>query len=234
LPCLRIGVTTQDASGRSAGASQVEAVERTARLLEHLGHRIEAYAYPPEAEPAAWFDSLWTVDVAHLVNERARVLGREPREEELEPYTWAALRHVASLGATGQLEARLAMKRAAVAILGSMAHLDVVLTPALGEDPPPLGVLNFEANGSDLARWGARGYAFAPFSVPANLSGQPAASCPVMVNARGLPVGVQIAARPGEDLLVLQLAHAMEQAGHWQAAPASLVARLERVPAGST
>jgi amidase len=215
LPRLRIGLATADASGQQAGPSQVEAVERTARLLEHLGHRIEAYAYPPETQPEVWFDNLWTVDVAHLVEERTREIGRPPREEELEPYTWAALRHVDSLSATGQLEARLAMKRAAVAILGSMAQLDVVLTPALGEDPPPLGLLNFEANGSDLARWGARGYAFAPFSLPANLSGQPAASCPVMVNARGLPVGVQIAARPGEDLLVLKLAHEIEKATDW-------------------
>ena len=92
-----------------------------------------------------------------------------------------------------------------------MADLDVVLSPTLGEDPPALGVLNFQANGSDLAQWSARGYAFAPFVGPRTSSGQPAASCPVAVNARRLPVGVQLAAAPGEDLLVLQLAHQIER-----------------------
>ena len=73
------------------------------------------YAYPPEAQPEAWFDSLWTVDVARLVDERSREIGRPPREDELEPYVWAALRHARSLSATDWLAARLAMKQAAVA-----------------------------------------------------------------------------------------------------------------------
>ncbi len=215
---LRIGITVSDATGSLAGPAQVEAVERTARVLEDLGHHLESYILPPEAQPEAWFDSLWTVDVAHLVNERTRDLGRSPREDEFEPYVWAALRHARALSAADWLAARLAMKRAAVAILQSMEHLDVVLTPTLGEDPPALGVLNFEANGSDLAQWSERGYRFAPFVGAANLSGQPAASCPVGVTARGVPVGVQVAGQPGADLLVLQLALEVEQASNWREA----------------
>lgn len=215
-PRLRIGLAMTDAGGRLAGRSQIEAVERTARLVEGLGHHIEPYQFPPEAQPEAWFDSLWTIDVAHLVDERTREIGRPPHEDELEPYVWAALRHARGLGAIDWLTARLAMKRAAVAILGSMAHLDVVLSPTLSEDPPARGVLDFEANGSDIEVWSARGYAFAPFVAAANLSGQPAASCPVVVNDRGLPVGVQIAAHPGEDHLVLRLARQVEQASDWQ------------------
>ena len=226
-PRLRIGVATADATGRPAGPSQVDAVGRTARLLEGLGHHVEPYAFPPEAHPEEWFDSLWTVDVALIIEERSQELGRGPREDELEPYLWAALDHARSLSATDWLRARLAMKRAAVAILTSMQHLDAVLSPTLGEDPPALGLLNFEANGSDLASWSARGYAFAPFVAAANLTGQPAASCPVSVNARGLPVGVQVASRPGEDLLVLRLAQEIELAAGWQAALVGLQDRLQ-------
>ncbi|HVG49508.1 MAG TPA: amidase [Rubellimicrobium sp.] len=225
-PRLRIGVAMADATGRRAGPSQVAAVERTARLLEGLGHRLEPYAFPPAAQPEAWFDSLWTVDVALLVEKRSQDLGRGPREDELEPYLWAALDHARGLSATDWLRARLAMKQAAVAILGSMRHLDAVLSPTLGEDPPALGVLNFAANGSDLAAWSARGYAFAPFVAAANLTGQPAASCPVMVDARGLPVGVQVAGRPGDDMLVLGLAREIEQATEWPSSLAALQGRL--------
>lgn len=212
---LRVGLATTDPTGRTAGPAQVAAVEKAAQLLEELGHHVAPYAYPPEAEPQVWFDSLWTVDMAYLVDERARDLGRPPREDELEPYVWAALRHARSLSATDWFAARLGMKNAAVAILQSMADLDIVLSPTLGEDPPARGVLDFQANGSDLARWSARGYAFAPFVGAANLSGQPAASCPLVINARGLPVGVQIAAAPGEDLLVLQLSREIEWVSDW-------------------
>lgn len=223
---LRIGTTTTDPTGRLADPSLVEAVERTARLLENLGHHIEPYELPAAAQPEAWFDSLWTVDVAHLVDERARALGRLPREDEFEPYVWAALRHARALSAADWLAARLAMKQAAVTILRSMEHLDVVLTPTLGENPPAVGVLNFEANGSDLARWSARGYMFAPFVGAANLSGQPAASCPVPIDARDIPVGVQIAGHPGSDLLLLQLAREIERASDWQAVLSRLQRRL--------
>ena len=83
---LRIGVATTDATGRPAGPAQIEAVERTALLLEGLGHNIEPYAIPSAAQPEAWFDSLWTVDVVRLVDERVHELARPPREDELEPY----------------------------------------------------------------------------------------------------------------------------------------------------
>ena len=113
-----------------------------------------------------------------------------------------------------------------MAILQSMEHFDIVLTPTLGEDPPALGVLNFEANGSDLARWSERGYTFAPFVGAANLSGQPAASCPVAISTRGIPIGIQIAGHPGDDLLVLQLALEIEQASDWKDALNRLQERL--------
>jgi len=214
---LRIGVTFEDAMGHRVGEAQADAVERAARLLEMSGHRVEPYRYPPEAQGGPWFDALWTVDLLHLVRERSAELGREPREEELEPMTWALLRLAERLTALDHLRARLAMVEAAQAIGRSMEPLDIVLSPALSEDPPPLGELTFEANGRDLDRWTARGYGFAPFAIPANLAGQPAAACPVMVSERGPPVSVQIAGRPGDDLLVLRLAAELEDATGWLA-----------------
>lgn len=220
LESLRIGVTVTDALGRCAGAGHVAAVERVAELLEARGHRMIRYAYPAEAQGGPWFDALWTVDVLHLVRERAEELGREPREDELESSSWALLRLAERLTALDHLRARLAMVAAAQAIARSMNRLDLVLSPALSEDPPPLGTLTFERNGSDLGRWTRRGYSFAPFALPANLAGQPAASCPVTVNERGLPVAVQIASWPGSDALVLRAAKEIEQAVGWH--PSSL------------
>jgi amidase len=216
LPRLRIGVALDDPGGRRAGASQAAAVERTARLLSGLSHHLEPYAFPPEALPGPWFDALWTTDILHLVQERAAELGRDPREEELDGLTRAALRHARTLSAADCLAARLAMGQAAQAMGRSMEHLDIVLTPSLATDPPALGELDFGANGQDLDRWNARGYAFAPFSTPANLAGQPSASCPVMIGGNGLPLAVQITGKPGADLLVLQLARELEDATEWQ------------------
>jgi amidase len=52
------------------------------------------------------------------------------------------------------------------------------------------------------------------------VTGLPAISVPCGFTPEGLPVGVQIVGRPGDDLGVLQLAHAFEGAtGFWKNRP---------------
>ncbi|MDB5659424.1 MAG: hypothetical protein JWS10_2039 [Cypionkella sp.] len=132
---LRIGLCTRDAHDRSAGAAQVAAAEKVALMLESMGHVVLPYAFPVEAQSGPWFDALWTVDVLHLVEERARELGRQPEHDELEPMTWAFLDRAKQLSALGLLDARIKMTAVAHAIGRSMDGIDLVLTPALSEDP---------------------------------------------------------------------------------------------------
>jgi amidase len=90
------------------------------------------------------------------------------------------------------------------------AEYDLLLTPALAERPLRIG----ECNGmgehpmEDLARSGR----FTPYSALANVTGQPAIALPLGVGPDGLPVAVQLVAKPlGEDTL-LQVAAQMESA----------------------
>jgi aspartyl-tRNA(Asn)/glutamyl-tRNA(Gln) amidotransferase subunit A len=57
-----------------------------------------------------------------------------------------------------------------------------------------------------------------------NLSGFPAISvpCGFSTDPPGLPIGLQISARPFQDALVLALAHAYEQATDWHLKKPSL------------
>jgi aspartyl-tRNA(Asn)/glutamyl-tRNA(Gln) amidotransferase subunit A len=54
-----------------------------------------------------------------------------------------------------------------------------------------------------------------PFTYPFNLTGQPGASVPVGLTARGLPVGLQIVGRRHADRTVLAAAAAYEAACPW-------------------
>ncbi len=48
-----------------------------------------------------------------------------------------------------------------------------------------------------------------------NVAGTPAISLPAGRSAAGLPIGVQLAALPGEERLLLELAHELEQLRPW-------------------
>jgi amidase len=53
------------------------------------------------------------------------------------------------------------------------------------------------------------------FTVPHNIMGTPAMSLPLAMHATGVPIGVQIAAKPADEHILLQLATALEQAMPW-------------------
>jgi aspartyl-tRNA(Asn)/glutamyl-tRNA(Gln) amidotransferase subunit A len=60
------------------------------------------------------------------------------------------------------------------------------------------------------------------FTFPYNLTGLPAISIPCGFDREGLPIGLQIAARPFDEMTLFAVAHAYEHAHDW----------VERVPAG--
>jgi aspartyl-tRNA(Asn)/glutamyl-tRNA(Gln) amidotransferase subunit A len=53
------------------------------------------------------------------------------------------------------------------------------------------------------------------YTISVNLAGIPAISVPCGFTKKGLPVGMQILARPFNEELLLRLAHAYEQATEW-------------------
>jgi aspartyl-tRNA(Asn)/glutamyl-tRNA(Gln) amidotransferase subunit A len=88
---------------------------------------------------------------------------------------------------------------------------DLLLSPAVS-------VAAFPADRLQPAHWPEHAWdwvAWAEFSYPFNLSGNPAASVPCGFTADGLPVGLQIVGRRFDDLGVLQAAAAFERAHPW-------------------
>ena len=57
--------------------------------------------------------------------------------------------------------------------------------------------------------------AWYPYTMPFNLTGNPAVSLPVGLGADGLPLAIQLIARTGEDARLLQVAAALERARPW-------------------
>ena len=93
-------------------------------------------------------------------------------------------------------------------------NYDLLLTPTMpteafgAKGPPPS-----EIDGEPIPLLGA-----VAFTYPFNLTGHPAASVPAGFTEKGLPVGLQIIGPHLRDELVLQMAHAYEEARPWKEA----------------
>ena len=89
--------------------------------------------------------------------------------------------------------------------------VDVVVTPTTPITAWKIGDWHVEVGGRQesvlAASW--------RFTYPFNLTGLPAVSVPCGFDRRGLPIGLQIAARPYDEMTLLRVAHAYERTHDW-------------------
>ena len=90
---------------------------------------------------------------------------------------------------------------------------DLLLTPTLARRPVELGYIPMTA--TDIDGYWDRLFRYIPFTPQQNLSGQPAISLPLAMSDDGLPIGIQFAARFGDEATLLRIAGQLEQAMPW-------------------
>ncbi len=215
---LRIACISHTVDGLSV-APEIEArLMDAARLVEGLGHEVVPARFPAEvaelATGEAWMP-LWLMDIAMLIRDRTRELGREPGPNDIETMPRYAVERIGRMSAHEYLDVRRLAHRLCLAMLHAFSAFDLVMTPATGTLPPAVGALDANAPDFDLVRWGAAGYTFAPFSELFNVTGQPAASLPLFQSASGLPIGIQLVGRQDEDHRLLRVAADLEAATAW-------------------
>jgi amidase len=175
------------------------AVERVARTLEKLGHRIEVRAMNLPAGVVEELLPIWQATAASAP-----------------VHDWSLTQPVTRwLGERGRaVDARAVertIERLSQQVLAQLGDCDAWLTPTVAVRPPRIGAWRGMAPASVFAEASKLGVFTAPF----NISGQPAVSIPAGRSSRGHPIGVQIAGRPLADGLVLALARQVEQALPW-------------------
>jgi amidase len=144
-------------------------------------------------------------------------------EGDLRPLTrW--LRDRGRALAPDELEAALQLMAVhAERAVDETAHLDIVLTPTLADVPAVVGGIRDDADPSADFEAQKR---FTPYTSPYNMTGQPAVSLPLHWTGDdpktsgasprpGLPVGVQLVARPMHESVLLGLAAQLEAARPW-------------------
>jgi amidase len=212
---LRVGVLARHHDSE-VHPDCVAAAEGTGRLLESLGHRVEA-SYP---EPIAGSPLLeHTVVVIAAAQARAvesfgQLIGRELGPEDMDCDNWAVSemgRQVSATRYLAALEAHHGFQRDVAAWW--TGGFDLLVTPTIAAPPPRVGEMRPDpAKPLDAFM---RSGSLLPFTIPFNITGQPAVSLPLHSNQAGLPIGVQLVAAFGREDLLIRVAAQLEQAVEW-------------------
>lgn len=194
----------------------VSAAREAGMMLEALGHSVDEEVPPPDPnfDLIETFLTRWYAGQTETLDQFSVLLGREIGAADVEPLTWAMAeegrrRH------SGQYLSAISQHQAIGRMLGIWfeAGHDLLLTPTMGELPPPLG--SFAADPEDPLKAIHRGEKTAGFTALINATGQPAISLPLGWSEDGLPIGVQLIAPLGREDLLLRVASQVEEAHPW-------------------
>jgi amidase len=217
LKRLRIGYTTLSPSHVETYDAGVKGVMKAAKLCEGLGHRVAPMSFA-DFDYVTAYSHARTVyaqghrDVYHL----ARSLkGSEPCGDDFMRFMFESARSAEAFTAHQYVAAIEGIRLAARQLESACDPFDLVLTPMTVGPAPKIGHNHMHRTELEEYHATLRDYGM-PFSVPFNMSGQPACSIPISLDELGLPVGLQIVGKWGDDAKVLALAAQLEVAAPWR------------------
>jgi len=214
---LRIGVLTRAPGEQfTVHPECVAAAENAGRLLEKLGHRVEA-GHPAaldEQELGQHFSTMYATNAARLVEVLSLFCGRQLGAADFDNFNWTLAELGRAVSAT-QFIAALEWIHGFTRRIASWweSGFDLLLTPTLTLPPPPLGY--FDPAREDPMLVGMKASQFAAYTLPFNMTGRPAISLPLHWTPDGLPVGVQLVAAFGREDLLIRVAAQLEAAAPW-------------------
>ena len=186
-------------------AEVLEASTKAARAFEDMGCVVEDVAVEIE-DPFDAFWNLFTTNVAatfdHLVEGRADQLTWYGRESFDKAHSVSGVEYAKAVGYLDLLKAQFA---------DVFDRYDLLLSPATASTAFPVGSPPPAIGGREVHWfWG-----YTPFTFPINMIGYPAASLPCGLSSEGLPIGLHVVGRHGDESSVVAASAAFEEAMPW-------------------
>ncbi|OLT40709.1 amidase [Saccharomonospora sp. CUA-673] len=196
---LRIGLQLDAGVGLPVEPAVAEAVEAAARRFAAAGATVEPVSPWLSRDMLDGLDRFW----------RTRMLAElsaldAATEATVLPYIAAWGRSAEGLSGVDVYDGFTQMDRIAVAALRATERFDIVLSPTCPVSPQAFD--SPSATGDPT-----RPFEHIAFTLPYNMSGQPAVSVDCGRTPDGLPIGLQIAGRRFDDVGVLRAAALYEQ-----------------------
>ena len=209
---LRVAFMRKPVGGAPLDPVLVAAVERTAKLLEGLGHQVEEAA--PDYDAAASGEALGTIMAANTwTNIQIRANGRVPGPDDLEPVTRQAAEHGRQISAHDYIRAVQTFHRTGRQLGAFFERHDVLLSPTIARVSLPLGEVRMDGSSEQYQQGLAPMVAFTSVC---NAAGVPAMSMPLAWSEDGLPIGLQFIGRFGAEEMLFSLAAELERAQPWR------------------
>jgi amidase len=232
---LRIAYSFEPGLGSVLHPENRQGLESTIALLRSLGHELIEVSLPLDAPSfIGGYASLISAEVAATLRLAETLVGRAAGSDDLELNTWV-LAKLGEAQSGGEIAFALqSMQGFARRWLEWSAGFDVLLTPTVGVPPMPLGAYALSAMRRQALRvlTALPGAALlsqrdkvleafqpvfdaAPFTMVANVTGQPSMSLPLHWTADNLPMGMLFTALIGDEASLFRLAGQIEQARPW-------------------
>ena len=211
---LRVAIMPEAPSGDPVHEENKKAVTNTAKLMEELGHHVEAAA--PVWDSADWDEAFMVILKANecmFLQDGAKIFNRTPSRDNLEHVNLWLLEEGKDIKAVDLLRALVVKNRVTRQIAHFFETYDILISPTLAAPPPKIGYISTDLD--DIQEMMGRLFPFMPFTAMFNLTGQPAMSVPLHWTPDGLPIGVQFAAKYANESLLYRLAGQLEKARPW-------------------
>ena len=184
-----------------------QVTEKAVRAFEELGATVEPAKFEVD------LDEFRTAFRAHQHTGYALNYGNELEEHAdlLMPYVRENIERGKALPASDYFLALARIERFRAYVRDFFTRCDLLLTPTLAVPAFPCGQRPKTIDGRPVVPV----MGFYPFTWPFNVAGNPAASVPCGFSPDGLPIGLHIVGRWGDEVSVLRASAAFEEARPW-------------------
>ncbi|MER9890114.1 amidase family protein [Mesorhizobium sp. M0114] len=100
-------------------------------------------------------------------------------------------------------------------IAEATARFDLLLTPVMPMVSIPHGLYSLSNDNYSVRSWVEGDVASCIYTMASNVSGRPAVSLPLFQSEQGLPIGVQVVGRFGDEATLVRVARDLEEALPW-------------------
>jgi amidase len=209
---LRVAFMRKPVGGAALDPVLVQAIERTAKLLEELGHYVEEAA--PDYDAATLNAAFWMGMSANTyTNIQLRSASRTPGPGDLEPVTVETARRGGLVSANDYIRGVQTFHRTGRALGAFFGKYDVLLSTTHARTSLPLGTVRMDGT---LEAFDAEVAPMTAFTAVCNATGVPAMSVPLEWTDDGLPIGMHFVARYGAEETLYSLAAQLEKARPWR------------------